>query len=665
MVKIAIFGLGGVAEQIHLPACSLLPNVNVVAACEPDNDRRDRMGRRFGIPELYSDPATLLEREKPDIVIVATPPDQHRDLCILALDSGAHVFCEKPFVKSLAEADEVIETAERRRRSVFVNNQYRFMKIYRVAQERIASGEYGKPFLIQCWQQMFHPPSEETNWRSRLVQSTLYEFGTHPLDLLCFFFNDFPLSINAHTPRSCPAIEADVIVQATLRFPGDGLATLIFNRISHAPERYLEMRVDCEQASFRISFGGMARAALDWSRPLGRPTLRFSLVKGGEARLEKGGRSRVIAWQWREGRTRATAIHLKSLIELVKGGKVSNDQARHAREILRIVFAGYESARRGETVWLQNPPAPNTLTERAREERKVTAALNKPRLSVVVASHNARSTIEECLATLQTQLDDGMEMIVVDNSTDGTSDIIRERFPNIKLMTRSSSDLIPHLWEAGIRQSRGDIVAITTAHFVPHEDWILRILEAHANPVPAIGGAIENDESAGMVDWAVYFCRYSKYMLPFKRSFVREIAGDNASYKRQSIDPYEHVWRNGFWEPAVHTELEKAGLRLLLVPSIVLYHKRSFSFWEFMKQRFQHGRQFGRWRSTSLTKPKRVFHIASSPMLPFLLLFRNVRQVWAKGKHRKKLLASLPIQGMFFLAWTLGEGMGYLEGSRG
>jgi len=49
-------------------------------------------------------------------------------------------------------------------------------------------------------------------------------------------------------------------------------------------------------------------------------------------------------------------------------------------------------------------------------------------------------------------------------------------------------------------------------------------------------------------------------MLPFKRSFVREIAGDNASYKRQSIDPYEHVWRNGFWEPAVHTELEKAGL---------------------------------------------------------------------------------------------------------
>jgi hypothetical protein len=187
-----------------------------------------------GIPELYSDPATLLEREKPDIVIVATPPDQHRDLCILALDSGAHVFCEKPFVKSLAEADEVIETAERRRRSVFVNNQYRFMKIYRVAQERIASGEYGKPFLIQCWQQMFHPPSEETNWRSRLVQSTLYEFGTHPLDLICFFFNDFPLSINAHTPRSCPAIEADVIVSQQRFVFRRWVMTLIFNRISHA-----------------------------------------------------------------------------------------------------------------------------------------------------------------------------------------------------------------------------------------------------------------------------------------------------------------------------------------------------------------------------------------------------------------------------------------------
>ncbi len=353
MFRVAIFGLGGVAEQIHLPACALLPGVEVVAACEPNAERKQLVGQQFGIRALYADPETLIKIEKPDIVIICTPPDLHRDLCLLALGHGAHVFCEKPFVTSVAEADEVIEDAERRRLTVVVNNEYRFMRIYRLTQERIASGEYGRPFLIQCWQQMFHPPSKESNWRAKLVQSTLYEFGTHALDLICFLFGSLPLSITAHTPRPRPDIETDVIVQATLRFPGDRLATLMFNRVSHALERYLEMQVDCEKASIRISFGGVARASLDWSRVLGRPIARFSLVRGGEARVETGGRSRTIVKERTDGRTSATTQILQGLINTIKNGLVSNDHARHARELIRIVCAGYESARTGETVWLQ------------------------------------------------------------------------------------------------------------------------------------------------------------------------------------------------------------------------------------------------------------------------------------------------------------------------
>jgi predicted dehydrogenase len=359
MARLAIFGLGAVAEQIHLPACALLPEVEVVGACEPDAERRQSIGHRFRIRTLYADPEALLKKEKPDIVIVGTPPDSHRDLCLLALAHGAHVFCEKPFVRSVAEADEVIAAAERRKRSVVVNNQYRFMKIYRLTQERLASGEFGRPFLIQCWQQMFHPPFQERNWRAQLVQSTLYEFGTHPLDLICFFFGSLPLSITAHTPRPCADIEADVVVQATLRFPGERLAILLFNRISHALERYLEMRIDCEKASLRVSFGGVARAVVEWSHVRGRPITRFSLAKGGEARMEVGGRSRVVTRERQEGRARATALVLQGLIDAIKSGTTSSDQARHARELVRIVCAGYESAQTGETVWLREPAYDN------------------------------------------------------------------------------------------------------------------------------------------------------------------------------------------------------------------------------------------------------------------------------------------------------------------
>lgn len=293
-------------------------------------------------------------------------------------------------------------------------------------------------------------------------------------------------------------------------------------------------------------------------------------------------------------------------------------------------------------------------------------AINRPKLSVVVASHNAQATIEACLATLVAQRPkDGVEIVVVDNSTDGATEIIRERFSGIEIVPSVPSALIPELWKTGIHRSTGDIVAITTAHCVPQKDWLSRILEAHESPVPAIGGAIENDESAGLIGWAIYFCRYSHYMLPFREGFVPEIAGDNASYKRAYIDRCPQVWRNGFWEPAVHAELKKAGLQLSLIPSIVVYHKRSFGFWGFMKQRLQHGRQFGGERACRFSIPKRALYSVLSPAIPLILLVRIARQVLTKRRHRRQLLLSLPILVLFLLAWTLGELIGYLWGPTG
>lgn len=353
MTRVGIFGLGGVAERIHLPACKSIPDVQIVGACEPNEERRRAMADRFGLQVTYPDAESLLQKERPDLVIIGTPPDSHRDLCLLALECGANVFCEKPFVGSIEEADAVIDAANRKGLRVGINTQYRYMKIYKTVRERLDSDEYGRLFFVQCWQQMFHPPSKEKNWRAQLRRSTLYEFGTHALDLICFLFNSLPLSVSANIPQVRPDVsEADVLVQVALRFPEERLATIGLNRVSHAPERYLEMRLDCERASIRISLGGVARASLDWSKALGRPILRWSLVKGGEARVECGGHSRVIAVEKDRAFASATAAHLRKFLLELHAGHKSNEDARHAREVLRVAFAGYESACTGETVRL-------------------------------------------------------------------------------------------------------------------------------------------------------------------------------------------------------------------------------------------------------------------------------------------------------------------------
>ena len=340
----AVLGLGGAAERLLLPACARVPGVEAVAGSDPDASRRAWAESRFGL-STYKSAEDLFAAAQPEIALIGTPPDSHFALAKLALENGAHVFLEKPFTQTVEEADALIALARQRGRLLTVNTQYRYMEIYRRTRERLAAGEFGRLYGVQVWQQMFHPADiDGPGWRRSMRRATLYEFGGHALDLLAYLFDAAPESISALTPAVRKEFHSDVLVQATLKFPEDRLATLWFNRVSHAPMRYLEMRLHCEEASVRISLGGVARLALDWATG---PRLRVSLVKGGEAREERGGRSRVFARMAGPGFLPATVAHLEDFLGRIAAGETSLGAAESARRVLRASLAGYESAEAG------------------------------------------------------------------------------------------------------------------------------------------------------------------------------------------------------------------------------------------------------------------------------------------------------------------------------
>ena len=219
-------------------------------------------------------PDDMIQLEKPDVVVVATPPLTHPQLCLLALENGCHVFCEKPFMPSVEDADEVIALAEKKNRVVVINNQYYQMPMYRTVNRLLEGGQPGRLYHINVWQQMYQIPDSEGGWKAALQPNrVLYEFATHALDLICQFFQAYPLSVTARTPKVRPGVDADVLVLMRLDFPGDRVATIHLNRVSHAPKRYIEMRLDCEEASLRLSQGGVARLEMGWNSasPGGQP----------------------------------------------------------------------------------------------------------------------------------------------------------------------------------------------------------------------------------------------------------------------------------------------------------------------------------------------------------------------------------------------------------
>src|SRR5258706_3283024 len=99
--------------------------VSLVAVADIDDARAAAFKAKYAIPAYYTDPRQLLEREKPDLVLIATPPATHADLSIASLEAGAFVLCEKPLCRSLAEFDRITAAEERTGRYVTTIFQWR------------------------------------------------------------------------------------------------------------------------------------------------------------------------------------------------------------------------------------------------------------------------------------------------------------------------------------------------------------------------------------------------------------------------------------------------------------------------------------------------------------------------------------------------------------
>src|SRR5579884_1066875 len=102
-LKAAIVGAGGIANA-HIQALKKLPEqVEVVAAVDIDAARLAAFADQHQIAGRYTDIESMLKSEHPNIVHICTPPFNHTELAIAALEGGAWVLCEKPLCGSLAE----------------------------------------------------------------------------------------------------------------------------------------------------------------------------------------------------------------------------------------------------------------------------------------------------------------------------------------------------------------------------------------------------------------------------------------------------------------------------------------------------------------------------------------------------------------------------------
>src|SRR5689334_17945455 len=110
-VRLGIVGIGNIAP---LNARGYLdhPQCDVLAICEPREDKARRVAEEWGVPKVYTDLDALLADDDINAVEILTPTHMHRDHVVAAAEAGKHISCQKPVANSVADARAMVDAAK-------------------------------------------------------------------------------------------------------------------------------------------------------------------------------------------------------------------------------------------------------------------------------------------------------------------------------------------------------------------------------------------------------------------------------------------------------------------------------------------------------------------------------------------------------------------------
>jgi predicted dehydrogenase len=150
-VPIGIIGLGGIAQTIHLPILTKLPDVEIVAVCDVDRQKAKSLAQKYNIKRSYNDYETMLNDEESLIgVDICVSTNAHKEVAIAAFEAKKHLLIEKPLARTQKEAIEIVASAKKHGRMLMVGMNNRFRPDSMILKSFIEEHELGKLYYAKA-----------------------------------------------------------------------------------------------------------------------------------------------------------------------------------------------------------------------------------------------------------------------------------------------------------------------------------------------------------------------------------------------------------------------------------------------------------------------------------------------------------------------------------
>ena len=225
----------GYFSQFHFDAWARCPEVQIVGVCDLDLNRAKTVADQYG-GESSDNFAALLDRTKPDLVDITTPPDTHLELIELAARHGANIVCQKPFCGSLDAARRAAEIGETANVDITVHENFRFQPWYQAIKTHLLAGKIGDIYQVTF---RLRPGDgqgadaymERQPYFQKMSRFLVHETGVHYVDVFRFLLGEMT-SLSADLSKLNPVIEGEDACLITMQFANGTRALLDGNRLA-------------------------------------------------------------------------------------------------------------------------------------------------------------------------------------------------------------------------------------------------------------------------------------------------------------------------------------------------------------------------------------------------------------------------------------------------
>lgn len=188
MVNVGIIGLGNLGKTHAENIMYKIPNANLIAVCARRESVINEFKNKYKIKYTYNDYDEMLKNKEIDAVVIVTSVNSHSNMVVKALNSGFHVFVEKPIAITSDDAVLAQKAAEGNPEKVLMTGYMRrFDPSYAEAKRKIEAGEIGQPIMFRGYSLDPDSGTENAPERGENNGAWYSEMIVHDVDLARWF----------------------------------------------------------------------------------------------------------------------------------------------------------------------------------------------------------------------------------------------------------------------------------------------------------------------------------------------------------------------------------------------------------------------------------------------------------------------------------------------